>query len=160
MNNEMYLIHGEDYIKHIDEKVLLYAMVKQLCHRVAKLPSNRGNKSLSDLAKSYNVLAEKKFRSWGIPMSYVCTGDPKKLAMLMENELIDPEDAGYIACDGGCCCCGCEFDCNDEDYNEDDEIDEYDEPNEDEGFAHFFGEISSFLHSVFGDNATIHIVLD
>ena len=160
MENKMYLIHEEDYIKHIREKSILYAMLNDLTHRVANMPSNRGNKVLSLQAERFMLCADTMFRSWGIPMSYVCTGDPKKLAMLMENELIDPEDAGYIACDGGCCCCDCEFDCNDEDDNEDDEIDEYDEPNEDEGFAHFFGEISSFLHSVFGDNATIHIVLD
>ena len=159
MNNEMYLIHGEDYIKHIDDKVLLYAMVKQLCHRVAKLPSNRGNKSLSDLAKSYNVLAEKKFRSWGIPASYLYTHDPDELALLVSNELIEPEEAGYYACDGECCCADCDFCCQTEGYDEE-EIEEYDEADDNDGFAHFFGEISSFLHSVFGDNATVHIILE
>ena len=30
MNNEMFLIHGEDYIKHIEEKAILYSMLKQI----------------------------------------------------------------------------------------------------------------------------------
>ena len=160
MENKMYLIHEEDYIKHIREKSILYAMLNDLTHRVSNMPSNRGNKVLTLQAERFMLCADTMFRSWGIPMSYLCTGDSKKLATLMENELIAPEDAGYYACDGGCCSGDCEFCYEDEDYNEGDEIDERDEPNEDEGFAHFFGEISSFLHSVFGDNATIHIVLD
>ena len=36
MNNNLYLIHEEDYIKHIDEKVLLYSFVKQLADAVTK----------------------------------------------------------------------------------------------------------------------------
>lgn len=153
MNNEMYLIHGEDYIKHIDEKVLLYAMVKQLCHRVAKLPSNRGNKSLSGLAKSYNVLAEKKFRSWGIPASYLYTHDPDELALLASNELIEPEAAGYYACDGDCCCGDCESCCMGEDYDED-------EPDEDEDFAEMMTALSSVVHNIFGDNVSVQIVVE
>ena len=37
MNNKVYLIHEEDYIKHIDEKVLLYSFVKQLVHCVGRM---------------------------------------------------------------------------------------------------------------------------
>ena len=32
MNNEHYLIHKDDYIKHIDEKVLLYMMVQPVSY--------------------------------------------------------------------------------------------------------------------------------
>ena len=51
MNDKMYLIHEDDYIKHIDDKVALYTMVKQLSFMIAKLAPNRGNKSLSNMSK-------------------------------------------------------------------------------------------------------------
>ena len=159
MSNKMYLIHEDDYIKHIREKTILYAMLNDLTHRVAKMPSNRGNKVLSLQAERFNLCADSMFRSWGIPMSYVYSGDPNKLSVLMENELIEPEEAGYFACNGECCCADCAFCCQTEDYDEE-EIEENDEADDNDGFAHFFGEISSFLHSVFGDNATVHIILE
>ena len=123
-------------------------------HRVAKLPSNRGNKPLSDRAKSYSALAEKKFRSWGIPASYLYTHDPDELALLVSNELIEPEDAGYIACDGECCCGNCECCCQIEDYDEEDETDE------DEDFAEMMSALSSVVHNIFGDNVSVHIVVE
>ena len=149
MNNEMFLIHGEDYIKHIEEKAILYSMLKQIACKVAKLPSNRGNKTLSVLAKKTEKVADTMFRSWGIPASYLYTGDSDMLADLMENELIVPEDAGYYPiddedeCDGDCCAC-----CSDE---KDEDIDDFSE-----GMA----ELSSHIRSIFGDNVTVHIVID
>ena len=71
MNNEHYLIHKEDYIKHINDKVFLYSMVKQLTHMVSKLAPNRGNKALSEMAECYNGLVERNFRTWGIPTAYL-----------------------------------------------------------------------------------------
>ena len=149
MNNEMYLIHGEDYIKHIEEKAILYSMLKQVACKVAKLPSNRGNKNLSVLAKKTEKIADKMFCSWGIPAIYLYTGDSDMLAALMENELIAPEDAGYYPiddeyeCDGDCCAC-----CSGED---DEDIDD---------FAEGMAELSSHIRSIFGDNVTVHIVID
>ena len=80
MNNKVYLIHEDDYIKHIEEKAALYSMLKQIACKVAKLPSNRGNKNLSVLTKKAETIADKMFRSWGIPASYLYTGDSDKLA--------------------------------------------------------------------------------
>ena len=70
MSNEMYLIHGDDYLSHIEDKVHLYSMLKQLNHQIARLPSNHGCKELSMLAAQYDAIAEEMFRSWGIPKSY------------------------------------------------------------------------------------------
>ena len=147
MNNKVYLIHEDDYIKHIEEKAALYSMLKQIACKVAKLPSNRGNKNLSVLTKKAETIADKMFRFWGIPASYLYTGDSDKLAMLMENELIEPEEAGYFLCDDECCC-------EAEDYDDSGEIDE------DENFAELMTELSSIVQSIFGDNASVHIVLE
>ena len=156
MNNEMYLIHGEDYIKHIEEKAILYSMLKQVACKVAKLPSNRGNKNLSVLAKKTEKIADKMFRSWGIPASYLYTGDSDMLAALMENELITPEDAGYYPsddedeCDGDCGSC-CFYD-EDEDY---DPIGEYLED-----FGDLMTRFNELARSIFGDNVSVHIIVD
>lgn len=154
MNNKEYLIHGDDYIRHIDEKVMLYSFVKQLTHHVAKLTPNRGNQNLIKMAKCYDTAAETLFHSWGIPKSYLVFDNKEDLAVLMENELIEPEDAGYFACDDGCCCGDCECCCQTGDFNEDEENDE------DEDFAEMMAELSAFIHSIFGDNVSVHIVVE
>lgn len=95
MNNEHYLIHKDDYVKHIDEKVMLYSFVKQLCHHVTKMKMTPENGHICKMAKHFFIEADKMFDSWGIPGSYLVFGDESDLAELMENELIAPEDAGY-----------------------------------------------------------------
>ena len=149
MNNEMYLIHKDDYINHIDNQIRLYVMVKQLAVNIKRLAPNRGSKKITDMANHYNAIAESMFKNLGIPKSYILFGDEASLAELMENELIAPEDAGYYPiddeyeCDGDCCaCCPGE---NDEDID---------------GFAEGMAELSSHIRSIFGDNVTVHIVID
>ena len=164
MENKLYLIHEEDYVKHIDEGMVLYTMLKEITHGVSKLPSEHGNKALIDLAARADRLAEKIYRTWGIPASYVYTFNHANLAFLMENELIAPEDAGYYACDDTCCCqCGCCCE-NCELYDDDEDYDDYDEDEDetdvDDNFAELMAELSSIVQSIFGDNASVHIVLE
>ena len=149
-----YLIHEDDYIRHINEKVMLYSFVKQLTHHIGKMKPIRGNESLIKMAKCYDTAAENLFNSWGIPKSYLVFDNKEDLAELMENELIEPEEAGYFFCDDECCCGNCECYCEAEDYDDDEEIDE------DENFAEMMAELSSFIHSIFGDNVSVHIVFD
>ena len=166
MENKLYLIHEEDYVKHIDEGMVLYTMLKEITHGVSKLPSEHRNKALIDLAARADRLAEKIYRTWGIPASYVYTFNHANLAFLMENELIAPEDAGYCTCDDSCCCqCGCCCDLYDdeEDYDGED-YDDYDEDEDetdvDDNFAELMAGLSSIAQSIFGDNASVHIVLE
>ena len=174
MENKLYLIHEEDYVKHIDEGMVLYTMLKEITHRVSKLPTVPGNKALVDLAARADRLAEMIYRTWGIPASYAYTFNRANLAFLMENELIAPEDAGYYACDDTCCCqCGCCCDncdlCDDdEDYDGEDYYDEdydnYDETEDetdvDDNFAELMAGLSSIAQSIFGDNVSVHIVVE
>ena len=174
MENKLYLIHEEDYVKHIDEGMVLYTMLKEITHGVSKLPSERGNKALIDLAARADRLAEKIYRTWGIPASYVYTFNHANLAFLMENELIAPEDAGYYACDDTCCCqCGCCCDnCDlyddDEEYDgedyDDEDYDDYDDDEDetevDDNFAELMVGLSSIAQSIFGDNVSVHIVVE
>ena len=161
MENKLYLIHEEDYVKHIDEGMVLYTMLKEITHGVSKLPSERGTKALIDLAARADRLAEKIYRTWGIPASYVYTFNHANLAFLMENELIAPEDAGYCTCDDICCCqCGCCCDLYDDDEDYDDYDEDEDETDVDDNFAELMADLSSIVQSIFGDNASVHIVLE
>ena len=148
MNNEHYLIHKDDYVKHINEKVMLYSFVKQLAHHVTKMKMTPANEHICKMAKHFYIEADKMFDSWGIPGSYLVFGDESDLVELMENELIAPEDAGYYPCDDECCCGNCECCC------------EAEEDSEDEYIAELIGELTTFIHSIFGDNVSVHIVVE
>ena len=173
MENKLYLIREEDYVKHIDEAMVLYTMLKDITGRISELPSGCVDKELTGYAERADRLAEKIYRTWGIVASYAYTFDRANLAFLMENELITPEDAGYYACDDTCCCqCGCccdncdlyddDEDFDDEDYDED--FDDYDEDEDetdvDDDFAELIAGLSSIAQSIFGDNVSVHIVVE
>ena len=160
MNNEMYLIHKDDYLNHIDNQLRLYVMVKQLALNIKRLAPNRGSKKISDMANNYNVIAESLFKSLGIPKSYILFGDEASLAELMENELIAPEDAGYYPIDdeGECCCgdcCGC---CDYDDEDEDDDGEAIAEFME--GFGSLLTDFNELARNIFGDNVSVHIIVD
>lgn len=149
MDNNLYLIHEEDYIKHIDEKVLLYSFVIQLTHHIAKLKPTCENEKLIKMAKYYETSAENLFSFWGIPKSYLVYDNKEDLTELMENELIEPEEAGFYPC-GNDCSCNCAYCCESED----------DETGEEDEFAEMMEALSAFIHSIFGDNVSVHIVLE
>jgi hypothetical protein len=101
-------------------------------------------------------------------------GTADELQKLMENELIAPEDAGYYACDDicccqcGCCCDNCDLYDDDEDYDgedyDDEDYDDYDEDEDetdvDDNFAELMAGLSSIAQSIFGDNVSVHIVVE
>lgn len=159
MNNEMYLIHKDDYIHHIDEKMLLYMMVKQLTFQIGKLTPTKQTESLCCISKHYSNTIEEMFKSWGIPGSYLVFGKESDLAELMENELIAPEDAGYIPCEEVCDsehCCSC---CNCEDCPHCD-CDNYEDNGESEKFTDAISALTSILQGIFGDSVSVHIIVD
>ena len=159
MNNEMYLIHKDDYIHHIDEKKLLYMMVKQLTFQIGKLTPTKKTESLCCIAKHYTNTIKEMFKSWGIPGSYLVFGEESDLAELMENELIAPEDAGYIPCEEVCDrehCCSC---CSCEDCPHDD-CDNYEDKGKCEEFAEAMASLTSMLQGIFGDSVSVYIIVD
>lgn len=93
--NELYLIQEEDYLRHIDEKLELYAMLCQLIQTIRRQPACPPNAVSHYTAEIYAQKCDQLFNSWGIPESYMVTGDTDELIDLMENELIAPEDAGF-----------------------------------------------------------------
>jgi len=154
MNYEaLYLIHEDTYLDHINEKLQLYAMVRQLAHMVKKLPSNRGNSELSHMAALFEKKSTEMFESWNIPESYLFSGDEDDLAYLMHNELTLPETAGFVYCGGDCddCpCCEAADDCDNEESNKSEDGNELD-------VGELLTMLGKVMHSIFGDNVTVHV---
>ena len=160
MENKVYLIHEEDYVKHIRDKDRLFWLLKRMIKQVIDLQPNRDNKELLMSAIQIGCDIDREYVSWGIPMGFMGTAD--ELQKLMENELIAPEDAGYYACDDTCCCqCGCCCD-NCDLYDDDEDYDDYDEDETevDDNFAELMAGLSSIAQSIFGDNVSVHIVVE
>jgi len=173
MENKLYLIHREDYISHISDKVSMYLALKQLTDLVWDLPLTEETRKLREATEHIDFTADICFNSWGISPSFVAFRSGSDLAELMLHELIAPEDAGYYACDDTCCCpCGCccdncdldddDEDFDDEDYDDEDEIDDYDEDETDvdDDFAELMAGLSSIAQNIFGDNVSVHIVVE
>ena len=160
MNNEHYLIHKDDYIKHIDDKFQLFMMLQGLANLVSKLPPDEKNIPAIGLAKHHRKESEEMFKTWGVPRSYMIFGSESDLAELMENELIAPEDAGYIpageVCDDECCCdcCGCPG-CP---YADSEAVE--DESDDDDEFIEMIAAMSSAIHNIFGDKVSVHIIVE
>lgn len=159
MNNEHYLIHKDDYIKHIDEKVLLYMMVQQLTFQINKMAPTKKNEALRRVANRYHEMIDAMFETWGIPGSYLVFSKESDLADLMENELIAPEDAGYIPVeeDDDECCCGCPG-CPYADSENDEDVE--DEPDDGDEFIEMIAAMSSVIHNIFGDKVSVHIIVE
>ena len=160
MNHEnLYLIHEDTYIDHINEKVQLYSMVKQLANVVKTLPSNRGSAELTRLAATFDKKSEEMFKSWNIPASYLVFGDEDDLTGIMLDELLPPEAAGFVFCEDDCeeCCrneeaCPC---CDIEDDTANEEVTT--KERQDENIGEMFAAFGEVLHSIFGDNITVHV---
>ena len=84
---EVCLIHKEDYLRHIQEKLELYHYARQLAALAQTLPDTADCVLLKDAAASVNVRCEALFDDWGISSC--------DLESLRENELISPEEGGY-----------------------------------------------------------------
>ena len=74
-NNSKYLIRHGDYVKHIDDCVMLYGMIRQLCDQVGQIPQNRGSKALTDMADEFCDKANAIMQHSGIPAVYPLFGD-------------------------------------------------------------------------------------
>ena len=106
----LYLIHGEDYLRHIEEKLELLWMATILMHYIKNGAEKDG---YLDLVRRSTLDFEERcgelFSSWGKALNYLKSRDLADLSDLIENDLIEPEYAGYIPADNPCCpgerCC-------------------------------------------------------
>ena len=110
--DKLYLIEKSTYLQHIHNEARLYAM---LCDLIGQLTLLHDEQELVELALHYRKASEDIRESWNIPRSYIVTQDADALYLLFERELHEPEDAGYLFCNGLCDLCP---DANDEEESD------------------------------------------
>lgn len=92
MDNELYLIHEDDYLDHIDDKLEMYSLLLETVRTLrADLTKGETAQAVRDLCACEQE-AHTLFESWDIPDEYVESGDPDDLAQLMEAELLPADD--------------------------------------------------------------------
>ena len=106
----LYLIHGEDYLHHIEEKLELLWMATILMHYIKNGAEKDGYLDLVRRSTlDFDERCEEMFSSWGRALNYLKSRDLADLSDLIENDLIEPEYAGYVPADNPCCpgerCC-------------------------------------------------------
>lgn len=94
--NNVYLIHPFDYIRHIDDKLMLYVMLRRLKEDIDKLPECESTAAVRTRMEAYAPQVDELWDSWNIPLRYLVSGDTDDLSDLMGEELMEPEDAGYF----------------------------------------------------------------
>ena len=93
MDNELYLIHEDDYLRHIDHKLEMYHLLLELVRALRDdLAEGETARAVRDLC-SYEQQAHILFEGWTIPDEYAESGDPDDLAQLMEEELLPAGDS-------------------------------------------------------------------
>ena len=101
MDNELYLIHEDDYLRHIDHKLEMYDLVLELVRTLREdLAEGETARAVRDLC-SYKQQAHILFEGWTIPDEYAESGDPDDLAQLMEEELLPAGDGEEDSEDDG-----------------------------------------------------------
>ncbi len=99
MDKELYLIHLDDYLGHIDGKLEMYDLLLELVRSLrSDLEAGEDAQALRTLCH-YEQQAHEMYENWGIPDSYTESGDPNDLGQLMEDELLPADDSGHD--DGG-----------------------------------------------------------
>ena len=98
--DNVYLIHLDDYVRHIDDKLTLYAMLRQLEDAIGKMPECKAADDVRSRMAAFSPKIKEMWAGWNIPVRYLVSGEVDDLNDIMEDELIEPEDAGYFN-DGG-----------------------------------------------------------
>ena len=90
MDNNLFLIHDDDYIAHIDDKVEMYDLLLTMARKAREqLASGNAAAAMRVLAK-YEQEAREAFSEWDIPESYIESGDEDELYELLSDELLIP----------------------------------------------------------------------
>lgn len=106
----LYLIHGEDYLRHVEEKLELFWMANILmCYIKNRADEDNYLHLVRKATPDFDQRLDELLKSWGKSVNYIKSHDLTDLSDLMENELIEPEYAGYVPADNPCCpgerCC-------------------------------------------------------
>lgn len=94
-SNNIYHIGAAAHEDSVEQRLFLYAAVKQLAFQVQKARTVEDFLRLKEAAALYGAQVEELFASWDIPKSCLVHGGPDDLDGIREKELLDygePED--------------------------------------------------------------------
>ncbi len=90
MNKEtVYMISEGTYEATVNERVLLYGMIRQMAFLTKRAETMEDFFHLKEAAAIFGSQAEELFETWDIPGRYVVYGDPGDLDGIKEMELLD-----------------------------------------------------------------------
>lgn len=90
MNKEnIYMITEETYEATVNERILLYGMIRQMAFLTKRAETMEDFFHLKEAAAIFGAQAETLFETWDIPGRYVVYGDPGDLDGIKELELLD-----------------------------------------------------------------------
>lgn len=90
MNKEnVYMIAEETYEATVNERILLYGMIRQMAFLTKRAETMEDFFHLKEAAAIFGSQAEELFETWDIPGRYVVYGDPGDLDGIKEMELLD-----------------------------------------------------------------------
>jgi len=92
MNDKIYRITERSYENTVEERALLYSMLRQLSFLLKKVESIDDLDRLIHLAGAYDGIAEHMRTRWGIPGRYFVFGHSADLGGIKSLELLDYGD--------------------------------------------------------------------
>lgn len=92
MDTKLYLIHGDDYIGHINGQIEMYDLLLTLVRDARDLLLEGKQAALLRTLTGFEHRANEEFRRWCIPDAYLLSGDPEDLGGLMSAELLEADD--------------------------------------------------------------------
>ena len=100
MESGLYLIHEDNYIAHIDDKVEMYDLLTRLVQEAREQLAIGCTPMALRVLTKFEAEANECFAAWGIPASYIESGDENELYGLMLDDLLPAgEDDGH-SCSG------------------------------------------------------------
>lgn len=101
MNKEnIYMIAEGTYEATVNERVLLYGMIRQMAFLTKRAETMEDFFHLKEAAAIFGSQAEELFETWDIPGRYVVYGDPGDLDGIKEMELLDYGEDDPGECQG------------------------------------------------------------
>ena len=88
-NENIYHIGAAAHEDTVEQRLFLYAAVRQLAFQVKKARTVEDFFRLKESAALYEAQAEELFASWDIPKSYLVHGGSNGLDSIREKELLD-----------------------------------------------------------------------
>jgi len=94
MENKQYLINSDDYIQLVEGQVCMYCMLSQIFEYAKQLP--KCTMQIKQKCEAFEEICSEIIESMGLPEEYLTDLDIDSIREVMLDNLIEPEEAGYV----------------------------------------------------------------